>query len=150
VNSSEVCKNQRTWFDNVWFIFAFPWYCIDSHRDSLDTRVRVTLRLTASQYVLVSSPVCGHLTRYCFLFKCLGLEFVSSLWGALSDERPGLSFVSNLSVCTFTVAPGKKKNPPQFSVVRTLLGSIMRNVQTRVKPIIGVVIPESRLFYIAA
>jgi hypothetical protein len=32
-------------------------------------------------------------TRYCFLLKSLGLEFVVlSLWGALSDERPGLSF----------------------------------------------------------
>jgi hypothetical protein len=45
-------------------------------------RVRVTLRLTLSQYVLVSSPLRGHLTRYCFLFKSLGLEFVVlSLWG---------------------------------------------------------------------
>jgi hypothetical protein len=49
-----------------------------------------------SQYVLVSSPPCGRLTRYCFLFESLGLEFVVlSLWGALSDERPGLSFVSH-------------------------------------------------------
>jgi hypothetical protein len=38
-----------------------------------------------------------HLTRYCFLFKSLGLEFVVlSLLGALSDERPGLSFVSHV------------------------------------------------------
>jgi hypothetical protein len=35
----------------------------------------------------VSSPLCGHLTRYCFLFKSLGLEFALSLWGTLSDER---------------------------------------------------------------
>jgi hypothetical protein len=57
-------------------------------------RVKVTLRLTVSQYVLVSSLLCGRLTSYCFLFKSLGLEFVIlSLWGALSDERPGLSFV---------------------------------------------------------
>jgi hypothetical protein len=42
-----------------------------------------------SQYVLVSSPL------YYFLFKSCGLEVaVLSLWGALSDERPGLSFVS--------------------------------------------------------
>jgi hypothetical protein len=54
---------------------------------------------SVSQYVLVSSPLCGRLTRYCFLFKCLGLEFVVlSLWGALSDERPGLSFVSAVRV----------------------------------------------------
>jgi hypothetical protein len=55
-------------------------------------RVRVTLRLTVSQsvsqYVLVRSPLCGRLTRYCFLLKSLGLEFVVlSLWDALSDER---------------------------------------------------------------
>jgi hypothetical protein len=47
-----------------------------------------------SQYALVSIPLYGRLTRYCFLFKSLGLEFVVlSLWGALSDERPDLFFV---------------------------------------------------------
>jgi hypothetical protein len=57
-------------------------------------RVRVILRLIVSQYVLASSPLCGRLTRCCFLFKSLGLEFVIlSLWGALSDERSGLSFL---------------------------------------------------------
>jgi hypothetical protein len=41
-----------------------------------------------SQYILVSSPLCGLLNRNCFLFKSLGLEFVVlSLWGALSDKR---------------------------------------------------------------
>jgi hypothetical protein len=51
-------------------------------------RVRVTLRLIVSQYVLVSSPLCGRLTRYCFLFKSMGLKcVVLSLWGALSDQR---------------------------------------------------------------
>jgi hypothetical protein len=56
---------------------------------------------SVSQYVLVSSPLCGRVTRYCFLFKSLGLEFVvMSLWGALSDERPGLFFVSHsLVIC---------------------------------------------------
>jgi hypothetical protein len=49
---------------------------------------------SVSQYALVPSPLCGRLTRYCFLFKGLGLEFVVlSPWGTLSDERPGLSFV---------------------------------------------------------
>jgi hypothetical protein len=54
-----------------------------------------------SQSVLVSSPLCGRLTRYCFLFKSLGLEFVVlPLWGALSDERPSLTFVSHsLVIC---------------------------------------------------
>jgi hypothetical protein len=52
-------------------------------------------------YFLVSSPFCGHLTRYCFLFKNLGLKFVVLfLWGALSGERPCLSFVSHsLVIC---------------------------------------------------
>jgi hypothetical protein len=56
---------------------------------------------SVSQYVLVSSPLRGRLTRYYFLFKCLGLKsVVLSLWGALSDDRPGLSFVShNLVIC---------------------------------------------------
>jgi hypothetical protein len=61
---------------------------------------------SVSQYVLVSSPLCGRLTRYCFLFKCLGLKFVVfSLWDALSDERPGLSFVNHslvICLCTFS------------------------------------------------
>jgi hypothetical protein len=54
-----------------------------------------------SQYALVSSPLCGRLTKCCFLFKSFGLEcVVLSLWGALSDERPGLSFVSHsLVIC---------------------------------------------------
>jgi hypothetical protein len=64
-------------------------------------RVWVTLRLTVSQS-LVSSPFCRRLTRYCFLFKSLGLEFVVlSLWGALSDERPGLSFESHSLVIIY-------------------------------------------------
>jgi hypothetical protein len=58
----------------------------------------VTLRPTVSQYVLMSSPRCGCLARYCFLFKSSGLEFVVlSLWGVLSDERPDLSFVKSQS-----------------------------------------------------
>jgi hypothetical protein len=64
--------------------------------------VRVTLQLTVSQSVCLDvEPTCGRLTRYCFLFKSLGLEFVvPSLWGALSDERRGLSFVSHsLVIC---------------------------------------------------
>jgi hypothetical protein len=50
-----------------------------------------------SQYVLVSSPLCGRLTKYCFLFKSLGLEFALSQWGALSDERSSMSFVSHFA-----------------------------------------------------
>jgi hypothetical protein len=69
---------------------VMPFYMTSQHF----LNVRVTLRLTVSQYVLVSRPLCGRLTRYCLLFESLGMKFVVlSLWGALSDERPGLSFV---------------------------------------------------------
>jgi hypothetical protein len=57
-------------------------------------RVRVTLQLTVSQSVCLGvEPNLGLLTRD-FFFKlqsCL-------IWGALSDERSGLSFVSLQSV----------------------------------------------------
>jgi hypothetical protein len=53
----------------------------------------VTLQLRVSQCVLVSSPLHGPLSRYCFPF--MSREFVAlSVWGALSDKRPRLSFVS--------------------------------------------------------
>jgi hypothetical protein len=79
-------------------------YCILKLKKSLfllSERVRVNLRLTVSQYVLASSPLFGRLTRYCFLFKSFSLEFVVlPLWGALSDDRPGLSFESHsLVIC---------------------------------------------------
>jgi hypothetical protein len=67
-----------------------------SQRVTLRLRVSQLVSQPVSQYVLVSSWLCGRLTRYCLLFKSLGLEFVGlSLWSALSDERPGLSFVSH-------------------------------------------------------
>jgi hypothetical protein len=59
------------------------------------SKVKVTLQLTVSQSLCQSiDPILGLVTRYyfrsegCFL-KCA----VLSLWGALSDERLGLSFV---------------------------------------------------------
>jgi hypothetical protein len=45
-------------------------------------KVKVTLRLTVSQYVFVSSPNLGHLTRIFFPLKVTVLSFR----GALSDE----------------------------------------------------------------
>jgi hypothetical protein len=86
-------------------------------RSTLSVRVRVTLRLTVSQsvsqsvsqYILVSSPLCGRLNKYCFPFKSLGLEFVVlSLWGALSDERPGLSLLLSPPLDTGEYLSGTK------------------------------------------
>jgi hypothetical protein len=54
-------------------------------------QVKVTLRLTVSQYVLVTSPNLGHLTR---ISPPPLRVTVLSFWGALSDERSGLSCVS--------------------------------------------------------
>jgi hypothetical protein len=55
--------------------------------------VEVTLRLTVSQYVLVSSTLVGLVTRYYFLSECCCLKFaVLYLWSALSDVRTGLQF----------------------------------------------------------
>jgi hypothetical protein len=53
----------------------------------------VTLRLTISQYVLVSSTLVGLAIRYYFLSECCCLKFaVLFLWGALSDKRMVLQF----------------------------------------------------------
>jgi hypothetical protein len=57
---------------------------------TLASQVKVTLRLTVGQYVLVSSPNLGYMTRIFFSLKVTVLSF----WGALSDERSGLSCVS--------------------------------------------------------
>jgi hypothetical protein len=54
-------------------------------------KVKVTLRLTVSQSVnLGFEPHLGLMTRYLLLSWQLRFCF---LWGALSDERPGLSFI---------------------------------------------------------
>jgi hypothetical protein len=82
-----------------WNLLSWASFCLWT-----PARVRVKSHFTAdsqsvsqsaSQFVFVSSPLCGRLTRYCFLFKSLSLEFVVlSLWGVLYHERQGLSFVS--------------------------------------------------------
>jgi uncharacterized membrane protein YkvI len=80
------CSLFRVW---VWNLLSCLCLCL-----SLTTGRVSESESLGSQYVLVSIPLCGRLTRYCFLFKSLSLEFVVlSLWGALFDERPGLSFV---------------------------------------------------------
>jgi hypothetical protein len=64
----------------------------------LISKFEVTLRLTVSQYVLVSSTLVGLATRYYFLSVFCCLKFaVLSLWGALSDERMALHTVQLLS-----------------------------------------------------
>jgi hypothetical protein len=61
------------------------------HGVKVKVKVKVTLRLTVSQSVSMSwcRTQSGTLTRV-FFFKVIVLSF----WGALSDERSGLSFVS--------------------------------------------------------
>jgi hypothetical protein len=60
--------------------------------------VEVTLRLTVSQYVLVSSTLVGLATRYYFLWECYCLKFaVLFLWGVFSNERTGLRFCSAIT-----------------------------------------------------
>jgi hypothetical protein len=63
-----------------------------SRSDFAASRVRVTLRLTVSQSVCLGvEPRLGLMTRYLFTLKVT----VLSIWGALSDERSGLSFVGH-------------------------------------------------------
>jgi hypothetical protein len=62
------------------------------------SQVKVTLRLTVSQSLNLGVKYnLGHMTRYLVLFDSYGLVFF--LWGALSDERAGLSFVSIALCC---------------------------------------------------
>jgi hypothetical protein len=67
-------------------------------------QVQVTLRLTVSQsvsqYVLVSSPILGSWPNiyYCLAFMVL------FLWGALSDERTGLSSVHVAGSCQHSLS----------------------------------------------
>jgi hypothetical protein len=68
-----------------------------SHTKISIVKVKVTLQLTVSQslysYQGIES-ILGLVTRYYFLSKGCFLKFaVLSLWGALSDERPSLSFI---------------------------------------------------------
>jgi hypothetical protein len=68
-------------------------YSSNSHLRTLVIKVKVTLRLMVSQSVSLGvKPHLGLMTRYLLLFDSYGLAFFF-LWGALSDERAGLSFV---------------------------------------------------------
>jgi hypothetical protein len=57
-------------------------------------KVKVMLRLTVSQYVLVSSPLWNLWRDITF---CLNVA-VLCVWGALSNDRSGLSLVSHVQV----------------------------------------------------
>jgi hypothetical protein len=62
-------------------------------------KFKVTLQLTVSQSVsLCVEPHLGLMTRYLLLFDSYGLVFFF-LWGALSDERTGLSFIYAVGPC---------------------------------------------------
>jgi hypothetical protein len=61
------------------------------HRIQVNVKVKLALRLTVGQSVCLGVETCGQ--RFFFLKVS-----VFSLWGALSDERSGLSFVSFLSM----------------------------------------------------
>jgi hypothetical protein len=76
--------------------FCLAWWTSRKQAQPLEkqSKFEVTLRLTVSQYVLVSSTLVGLATRYYFLSECCCLKFaVFFLWGALSDERTSLQFV---------------------------------------------------------
>jgi hypothetical protein len=67
-------------------------------------KVKVTLQLTVSQPLCQGiEPTVGLVTRYYFLSEGCFLKFaVLSFWGALSDERSGLSFVFlSLVICHY-------------------------------------------------
>jgi hypothetical protein len=68
---------------------------VSSPRGSRGVEVEVTLQLTVIQSLCQGNePILGLVTRYYFLSEGCSLKFaLLSLWGALSDERSGLSFV---------------------------------------------------------
>jgi hypothetical protein len=54
-------------------------YCSTSHGQWSRSKVEVTLRLTVSQYILVSITLVGLATRYYFLSECCCLKFAPLL-----------------------------------------------------------------------
>jgi hypothetical protein len=84
----------------VFNTYSLICYMFRSH-DHLQVEIYIGTVASQSRFTADSQSVClgvgslcGRFTKYCFLFKSSGLEFVVlSLWVALSGERPGLSFV---------------------------------------------------------
>jgi hypothetical protein len=73
-----------------------PYFTVSSETPTnLESKVKVTLQLTVSQSLCQDiEPILGLVTRYYFLYEGCFLKFaVLYFWGALSDERLGLSFV---------------------------------------------------------
>jgi hypothetical protein len=68
---------------------------LTTRQNPCQVKAKVTLRLTVSQSALVSSPIWVSWPVICY---CLTVT-VLSLWGAISDERTGLSFV-RVTVCS--------------------------------------------------
>jgi hypothetical protein len=102
----DITSFSRVW---VWNFFVLPLWSALS-----DERVRVTLRLTVSQYIFVSSPLCGRLPRYCFFFKSFGLEFVVlSLWSALSGHYLRNRSTLDLGVLDYIGILYHKEHPPE-------------------------------------
>jgi hypothetical protein len=76
--SPKSAQRQKVWLFPQMFVYV----C---------SKFEVTLRLTVSQYVLVSSTLVRLATRYYFLSECCCLKLaVLFLWSAISDERTGL------------------------------------------------------------
>jgi hypothetical protein len=67
----------------------------DRHVPWTTAKFKVTLQLTVSRSLCQSiEPILGLVTRYYFLSEGCFLKFAAlSFWGALSDERSGLSDV---------------------------------------------------------
>jgi hypothetical protein len=79
------------------FLVQSPWIADPLELDPIlhQVKVKVTLRLTVSQSVSLDvKPHLGLMTRYLFLSDSYGIVF---LWGALSDERAGLSLTDSHS-----------------------------------------------------
>jgi hypothetical protein len=87
-------KKCRKWNLDLWVCSQELWPL--DHRGGHQVKVKVTLQLTVSQSLCQGiEPTLRLVTRYYFLSEGCFLKFAFlSLWGALSDERSGLSFLS--------------------------------------------------------
>jgi hypothetical protein len=82
VQNSEVASKQS--YDTLYSLSRRGFACNTATLHAPLVSESVTLRLTVRQHFLVSSPFRDYDQKVAVL----------SLWGALSDERPSLSFAS--------------------------------------------------------